>query len=434
LLFFGVIVLGFRRRQLTLGGIALGFLALLASMIVATLGVYLVWALIRVLYPDDNIWALQYEAYLFWLGFASLAVAITAALYVGFHKKIQVANLAMGALVWWLLFAVLTSVLFSPASFAFTWPLFFNLLGLGILFALGDRPASPWYQFAALALSAIPAVFIFAPGIHGVTIIHGLLLPAMVGCFVVMIVVLLGLLIPHLGLIAKPNEWVSPGTAAALGLGLLVTATLTAGFDARHPKPNNVLYALNADTEKAIWASYDEAPDAWTAQFLGADAQKGSVTDYLDASEPLLYSEAPPIPLEAPDVELLDEDSTGDEVRILRVRITPPPRANLLAVTADPEEWVVGAAVDGEHVPNDTSDKGGSPAWTLNYWSPPPEGVELTLKVEGTEPLTLTARAATPGLPAIPGQSYQDRPPGTMPHRYEDRTLVSKSFTFTARS
>jgi hypothetical protein len=128
-------------------------------------------------------------------------------------------------------------------------------------------------------------------------------------------------------------------------------------------------------------------------------------------------------------VELLD-DSTSDGIRTLRVSITPPSRANLLVVTADAEERVVDAAVDGERVPNDTSDDGGSPAWTLHYWSPPPEGVELTLEVKGTEPLRLTARAATPGLPTIPGEFYRDRPFDMMPQRYEDRTLVSKSFTF----
>ena len=55
------------------------------------------------------------------------------------------------------------------------------------------------------------------------------------------------------------------------------------------------------------------------------------------------------------------------------------------------------------------------------------------MEVDGAQPLTLTARAATPGLPTISGESYRDRPPDMMP-RYEDRTLVSKSFTFAMRS
>jgi hypothetical protein len=428
LLFIVVVALGFRSRQLTLGGIVLGSLALLGSMIVAALGVYLVWTLIRVFRPDDNIWALQYNASLFWIGFASLTVAITATLYVGLCRKIRVANLAMGALLWWLVSTVLTSMLFPPASFGATWPLFFSLLGLGILFVLGDQPTSPWPRLAALTLSAVPAVLVYASGIYGVTSIRGLFLPAAVPVFALIIVLLLGLLIPHLDLVAKPNEWVLPSAAAILGVGLLLVGTFTAGFDARHPKPNSVLYALNADTQEAIWVSYDEAPDAWTAQFLGSDAQKGSVADYLpSASEPLLHSEAPAAERAAPNATLLDDSRDG----ALRVRITTPPRANLLSITA--EARVVGAAVDGKRIPSVTSDGGGPPMWTLEYWSPPPEGIELTLDVKSTETLTLTATAGTPGLPAIPGKSYRDRPPDTMP-AIEDRTLVSKSFTFAARS
>ena len=168
LLFVAVAAFGFRRRRLTLGGVGLGFLALLGSMIVAALGVYLLWALIHALHPG-GIWALQYKALLIWTGFAGLSVAITAALYVGFRKKVRVANLAVGALLWWLLLTVATGVSFPPASYLFIWPLLFSLLGLGVVFALGDRTTSPWFAFAALTLGAIPAVFLFASAVYGVT-------------------------------------------------------------------------------------------------------------------------------------------------------------------------------------------------------------------------------------------------------------------------
>jgi hypothetical protein len=430
-LFIVIVGPGFRRRQLTLGGILLGFLALLGSMIVAALGVYLVWTLIRVLYPDDNIWALQYKASLYWFGFAGLTVSIIATLYVGFRQRISVANLAVGALLWWLLATVLTSVLFPPVSFGVTCPLLFSLLGLGVLFTLDERSASPWSRFAALTLTAVPAVLVYAPAIHGVTLVGGLLLAPIVPVLAVVIALLLGLLIPHLDLIARLNRWVLPGAAAIIGLGFLLVGTLTAGFDARHPKPNSIFYALNVDTQKAIWASYDQAPDDWTAQFFGSDAETGSVTDHLPrASQPLLHSEAPSVDLVTPSVEFLDEDMS-DGVRTLRMRITAPSQANLLNVTADAQ--IMGAAVDGERLPNVTDDDRRQPAWTLDYWSPPPEGFELTLEIKGTEPLTLTATAGTPGLPAILDNSYRDRPADMMPI-VEDMTMVSKSFTSAAHS
>lgn len=433
LLFVGVAALGFRRRRLTLGGVALGFSALLGSTIVAALGVYLIWTLIRTLHPG-GIWALEYEAPLFWMGFASLTVAITAALYVGFRKKIRITNLTVGALLWWLLLMVATSVLFPPASYLFTWPLLFSLLGLGVLFALGDRP-NLWYMFAALTLSAIPAVFLFAPGVYGVPLTRELLLPNVAPLLALVIVLMLGLLIPHLDLVARPNKWVLPGVASVLGLGFLLFGTLMAGFDARHPKPDTILYALNTDTGQAIWESGDEAPDAWTTQFLGAAAEKGSMTDYLGEID-ALHNEAPPVALPAPSVELLDDSSRGG-VRTLRMRVTAPPKANLVVLEADAEAQVVGAVVDEKRIPEDPLHDRGPSAWTLHYWNPPSGGVELTLEVKGSEPLTITARAGTPGLPDIPGKSYRDRPPDTMPIAYDpasveqdSSTVVSKSFTF----
>ena len=69
--------------------------------------------------------------------------------------------------------------------------------------------------------------------------------------------------------------------------------------------------------------------------------------------------------------------------------------------------------------------------------NPPLQGIELALEVKGTEPLTITARTGTPGLPTIPGKTYRDRPPDTMPKsrnsitaEQDSSTVVSKSFTF----
>jgi hypothetical protein len=435
LLFVAVAAIGFKGRQLTPGGIILGFLALPGSMVVAALGVYLLWTPIHALHPG-GVWALQYKSLFIWTGFAGLSVAITAALYAGFRKKIRVANLTVGALLWWLLLAVAAAVSFPPASYLFVWPLLFSLVGLGVFFVLGARATSPWFPFAALTLCGMPAVFLFVYAVYGVTATQGLLLSSAVPVFALAIALMLGLLIPHLDLVAKPNRWALPGVAAALGLGLLLAGILTAGFDARHPRPNSILYALNADTGKAIWQSGDEEPDAWTAQFLGTDAEEGSVAGYLGGEAEGLYSEAPTVELATPSIELLD-DGARDGLRTLRMRVTAPPKANVVVVEAGTEVQVVGAAVNGERLPEIN---GGIPEWILNYWDPPSEGIDITLEVKDAGPLTITARAGTPGLPDIPGKAYRDRPPDTMPIAWnsplveqDGSTVVSKSFTFAAR-
>ena len=432
LTFVAVTAFGYRRGQLTLGGVAVGFLALLGTMLAVPLAVALLWALLRARYPGSAIWALEYAAELFWGGFASLTVAATAALYNGFRRAIRLADLAVGALLWHLLALLLTSILFPPASFGATWPLLCSLLGLAALFALGDQPPRRWHRGAALALSAIPAMLIAAPAVSGVTLVAGLLLPPAVPVFALVLVLVLGLLLPQLALIARPHRWALPGALAALGLGLVLTGGLTAGFDARQPRPNSLVYALNADTGQAIWASFDEAPDPWTAQVLGSAATKGAVADYpVGTASPLLHRQAPAVALAAPELALLD-DSVREGVRTLRLRITAPPQATLVRVVLDTEAEVVGAAVNGQPLPHTTSRTGGPPRWTLTYWNPPPDGVELTLAVAGTEPLTLTATAGTPGLPPVPGMASPQRPPDMLP-AHEDQTLVSRSVSLAPR-
>ena len=425
LLFIMVVALGLKKGELTLGGIGLGFLALLAAAICTALGSYLLWILLRTLNPTGDVWALQYHAARHWLGLASLTVAVMSGLYVALSRRVRVANLAAGALVWWLLSTVLTGMFFPPASFGVVWPLIFSLVGLGTSFFLGDRSTRPWLRFAALTLTSVPAVLVYAPAIHGMTLIAGLLLTPIVPVFAVVITLLLGLLIPHLDLIARPNRWILPSAAALIGLGLLLISTLTADFDATHPRPNSILYALNADTRSAVWASYDASVDEWTSQFLGPNAAKGSVTDHLpSASQPLLHSQAPPIALPGPTVRLLDDGMKGG-VRTLRARVTGPPGASLLAIATHAQ--IRGATVDGVRVPDISEEDKGEAAWNLTYWSPPADGFELVLTIADGQRATLTATAGTPELPAIPGSAHRERPPHMMPIT-EDMTMVSRSF------
>jgi hypothetical protein len=93
------------------------------------------------------------------------------------------------------------------------------------------------------------------------------------------------------------------------------------------------VYALNADTGRATWVSTDITPDDWTAQFLAQPIEKGTLPEYLPAvpeyapllPRELLQAPAPSVPLAAPQLVLLD-DQTRDGRRYLRMRVTSLPR------------------------------------------------------------------------------------------------------------
>ena len=432
----GVIALGVRRNRLRPAGLGLGFIALPVAMAAAALVAHLSWTAILALHPG-GIWALEYRPAIIWIAMASLTVAITATLYAALRNRIRAFELAVGGVLWWLLLAAATSVVFPPASYLFTWPPVFSLLGLGILFAGEGRPTPGWRRFTVLMITGIPAAFLVASGVYGITMTRELLLPYGVPLFAAAIVLMLGLLTLHLDLIARAGRWVLAVGSAALALGLLLAGSLGAGFDARHPKPNSIMYALNTDTGQAIWVSADEKPDAWTAQFLGAKPSRSSVAGHIGDTGPRLHAPAPPVALAAPSVRFLDDrDRVG--ARTVTMHVTGPARASLIVLEVDHE--ITDVTIDGTPVATRPVLKSGrASSWTLHFWNPPAHGFDLTLEVKSTAAVRVTARALTPGLPQIPGTAYRERPPDTMPIsadpasiEQDSSTVVSRSFSFAA--
>ena len=427
----GVIALGLRRGHLRLGGLGLGFIVLPVAVAAAALVAHFTWTLMVALHPG-GVWALEYRPAIIWIGLAGLTVAVTVTIYAAVRNRITAFDLAVGGLLWWLLPAVATSVAFPPASYVFTWPLVFSLLGLGILFISQGGPTTGWRRFTVLMITGIPAAFLAASGVYGITMTRELLLPYVAPLFAAAIVLMLGLFIPHLDLIARAGRWVLAAATGTLAIALLLIASLSAGFDARHPRPDGILYALNTDTGQAIWVSPDEKPDAWTAQFLGAKPGRSSVADHLGDSEPRLNAPAPPVALAAPSVRFLDaRDRVG--ARTVRMRVTGPARGNLIVLEGEFE--ITKVTIDGAPVANRPLSNGGQvSAWTLNFWNPPAQGFDLTVDVKSTAAVRVTARASTPGLPTIPGTAYRERPPDTMPISADPASIEQDSSTVVSRS
>lgn len=432
LLFVGVVVLGFRRKQLTFSGITLGFLALLLSIVSAAGIVTLSWWIICTLhsgyraFPQGD----TYNSQFYMISFVALTIAITSGLYVWFRKKISIQNLTVGALLWWLILMVLTSIYLPGASYLFTWPLLFSLVGLGFIFA-SNRDSAKGKRLVMLTACAIPGIILLAPTIYLVFVALTLELS---GVVMFLVVLLLGLLIPHLSLMAIPNKWLLPTASILVSLSFIVVGSFTAGFDANHPKPNSIFYGLNADTEKAIWASADQKPDEWTSQFLSRDTEQTKLAEYFPpGSRKFLKSPAPVVQMTTPQIEPLSDD-VRDGTRTVHMRITSPRQARIIRIYVDSKTEVLAAALNGKKIDNYTGDRTVSAKnWGFNYFALPKEGIELTLAVKPSQPLKLKAVDQSDGLPEIPGK-FPARPKYMMPTGFasgvSDSTLVSKSFTF----
>ena len=431
LLFIGVLVLGFKRNLLTVRGLGFGFLALLSTGVVTAILIGLTLKLMRLLMAGDEFtpWGDIYGSKLYLISFVFLTIAVTTALYNLFRRKTSINNLALGALLWWMILTILVSLFFPGASYLLTWPLLVMLVGHAIIFA--GNELSSTMKILILALCAVPGVLLLSPVLYLVFL--AMTLNASIAVML-LLVLLLGLLISHMALTMKARKWTIPAGAAVLGLCLVVLGLLSGGFDRNYPKADSIFYALNADTGKAVWGTLDDRADEWTAQFFTAGADQRALTEFFPMSDfTYLQSDAPAARLDAPEVMIVSDNAHND-VRTLRLHIRSPRSAEIVSVYFDPDIPVLSATINDKPL-NLGNKVAGSPAgakWGFHYYGLPHEGVELTLELKSSGPVKLRVNDRSYGLPDLPGLVVKNRPdhiiPSTSP--LSDVTMVSRVFTF----
>jgi hypothetical protein len=437
LLFAGVLVIGFRKGFLSVGGILAGGLALFVSLLASALAVTMVWRTVRELHPEYGaiLQGVTYNSDLYIVSFVTLAVAVTAVIYILFRKKVREANLLMGGLLWWVVLMVLTTVMMRGASYLFTWPLLFALIATAYLFVSQDQERNSLRRLLVLCLCSISGIVLLSPMIY---LIFTAMPLNIAGGVSVLVVLLLGLLIPHLSLMTtERKKWWLPVGLFAVSLAFIIAGNFTSGFNKNRPQPDNIFYSLNADTGKAIWGSTDEEPDQWTQQFFPAGAGKGALSEYVPSEyDGFLRSDAPATALATPHIELLD-DRTSDNIRTVRLHVTSQRQAPFISLEIDPQTRVMAAQIGGKPLGqgNDSTPAGSADAWRLLYFAPPAEGFDLTLATKSSAPFKIVLMDQSYEFPASLSTSIKPRPDYLIPTPYPynpfgDSTFVTKTFTF----
>ena len=430
LLLAAVIVLGFRRKKLTIKGLVGGFFLFVLNIIVATLTVTLVWWLIRTVQRMAGAGLLDdlYYSKLYFAGFVLITVAVLTALNNLYGRRISTENLAAGAFILWFILLATTSILLPGGSYLLLWPLVFALAAFAVIITRREDSTS-LTSFVILMLAAIPAVVLVVPMIYQIFVAMGL---AMVAAVIVMVALLGGLLIPQLALIRSSAKWWLPiGTTVAAAI-FITLAIFNPGFNRQHPKSDNLFYVLNADTGKAVWASNDVATDQWTSQVLQGNIQRTSLTEYLPLNpNKYLNAPAPAIATQPADIRVLSDSTQGD-VRTLSMRVISTQGVLSIAVPRDANVEIVGATINGKRAENVKTTTGNSAVWELNYLSPPKQGFDLALEVRGARPVPLKILELSYALPEIPGVTLKPRPDYIIPSSSgnSDQTLITKSYSF----
>ncbi|GIJ68874.1 M20/M25/M40 family metallo-hydrolase [Virgisporangium ochraceum] len=416
-----------RRRGLTSWPrAAAGFGLALVPLVVAALAAQALWTALVTLRPGYSDMIDPSRPGWFRLAVVALTGGVLFGWYALLRRRIGPVPLAIGGLGVLAVFGVLFAALIPGGSYLAALPALFGAAaGIGALYvrpALG-KVAVLGAGAAAAVLVLVPMIFLFFPALGlGAAYASALFLT------------LLGLaLVPVLDLAWRPVG--SPphrlrGAApvvAALVLSLVFTTVGLAvdRWDARHPLPTHLMYALDHNTGTAQWVSLESSPGTWTARFVRDKADVGAAFPLLPAGK-LAVGPAQPARIAAPEVTVLADVTTGSERR-LKLRLAPRRPVRLLAIYGDKgNRRVVRAAVEGREISPYLTDRD---RFGLQFHGVADDGFELDLTVSGAEPLRFRLIDGSDGLDGLPG--FRQRPPNVGVAGTHSSELVAGAITVT---
>jgi hypothetical protein len=262
LIFIGLIIYGKRKRKIYYRDVVKGFLAFTTSLILAAGITYVLWNIVlKAFYPNysEILHGFTYNGYLYIWAFVLFALAICFIIYSKVYHARNARSLLVAPIFFWMLLCAFAAFELKGASF-FIIPVFFALLSLFVLINQG-KP-----NLIVMALLCFPVLMIMSPFVKMFPVGLGLNILYVSAIFVVLI---FGFLLPVFGFFKHKKRW--SYLFFFLAFIMFIIAHTKSGFSEDRPKPNSLLYVLNADTNSAVWATYDKRLDVWTENRLSKD-------------------------------------------------------------------------------------------------------------------------------------------------------------------
>lgn len=342
--FLFLLFIGFKKGKLSVKQIFKGFIAFLFSLILSGVVTFYGWKLLLKIYPqyNDILHGFTYNGHFYIAAFIALTLGITFWIYKKYLKKYHIENLMIAPAFLWLLINIAIA-LYLPGAGFFIISTYTGLLVLTILLFSREEKHNQMILFSILA---IPSLVIFVPLIQMFPIGLGLKMTVISS---VLSVLVFGIVIPVFALYKEVKG------LSKLFFLMAILAFVSAGFSSSYSidrkQPNSMLYVLDADVNKAYWASYNTKTDNFTEQFLGDDPTLGSFTKEVSASKYgtnfKLYKETEIVALPQPEVVIV-EDSIMDSVRKIHMQITPQRKVNRMEIISKSNLHFKGFSINGE--------------------------------------------------------------------------------------
>ncbi len=328
LLFITLLINGFRKERLQLKAILKGFLPFLITIIVCGVLGYFSFSALKAIYPQYNemLHGFTYNGHDYIAAFVLLSIAVCFGVY-HFFRKTATVNVYIAPLFFWLLICGAVAFVLKGASF-FIIPAFSALASLWLLINQ-EKP-----NVFALIVINLPVILILSPFIQLFPVGLGLKMLIAATIFTVLI---FGLMLAIFNFYNNKNVLAILSAIAAICF--FVKAHVNSNFDENQQKPNSLVYVLDADKNKAQWATYDTYLDDWVSHQLKIDEKSTEMlAGYIPSSKygtGFTYATKAPIKnIMPPTVEILHNTLINNE-RTLQICITPNRNVNRLDVFSE---------------------------------------------------------------------------------------------------
>lgn len=388
-------------RQEAKGAVIGAGMVLIAVVLSAALG-----SVVRLRGPAE--WSGIYAS-----AIALLVIALNIAIYVVATRWSSA--LHAGALIVWLVLAIVSSVFAAGVSYLFTWPLLFALAA-----ARSRHVVAEWIAAAVTLMMLAGLGYAVAAVMLGVSGMGAIAL-AVVASLVTW------LLLPLLQRAMMTTPWSGVVACAAAAAILIVIGVVTVRPSAEHPTPTSLVYVENSGTGEA-WLGSFGARDAWTRSALGTIGTAPGWTAMVHGfGGPMMGRQVQRAAIGAPTAALL-RDTLIDGARRVVFRVNVPAGTTSLMMHASGAP-VVRTAIDGRVV-DTTRFRRRSSEWVMQYWAVSDSGAVISLAIPVGGHIAVDLAASRPGLPAMQGVQIPPRPQSVVPAQSGDVSVSYARVSF----
>ncbi|MFN2260765.1 MAG: M20/M25/M40 family metallo-hydrolase [Psychroflexus sp.] len=428
LLFIAIIFYGLRTRRLSFKEVLLGFAPWLLTLILSGLMSYFGWQLIMSFYPEyyEILQGFPYNGHSYIIMFVALTLFIAFAIYQKFDRKLNPENAIVAPIFTWFLVLLFINIFLKGAAF-FIIPLFFTLAAFFIM----TKYFAPSYIL--LLLLVLPAIAIITPFIQFFPVGLGL---KMIIASSVFSILLFGNLYPVIGYF--PIKRGLTALSLMVAIGFFIRAHVSSDFTQTQPKPNSLVYSLDANKNEATWNTYDNILDDWNQSYFETDSNIKDESKYASKYN-ISYAKSNQAEIKnlpKSQIEIDTLEASQDDLKSFKIKITPTRQLNRMIISETSltnfESFTVNTLTakptgeqDENHVHfNRTSES------ILDYYVVNQEPVILEFEVKKEAELNFIINDISFDLLTHEEFSVPPRPKNTIPKPFvvNDAIIVKQSF------